>query len=205
MIEPVVAYTQDERERKLIAKVAGGDRGAFRELFDSHVDHVYAVAARLIGNPQDAEDLTQDIFVTLWNKAKTLRGESKLSTWLHRVAVNKAINFKKRGGMLAKLRHAVSLEGDDQSPAAQLEAPAAARPDRQQEMKAARVQLAELMRELPKRQRTVYLLHKLEGLSYREIAEQLSISLSAVESLMHRAKNRLQQVMLEKYRRERKN
>lgn len=191
-------------ERELIVAVAKGDRAAFKTLFDRHSPTTYNLCLRLLGNPDDAHEVAQDVFVTLWQKAASLRGESKLSTWLHRVAVNKSINFRKRGGLLSKLKQIVSIDTDEVSLEQQLPAPETDRPDRQLETAEARIELAELMANVPERQRTVYLLHKLEGLSYQEIAEQLNLTIPSIESLMHRAKENLQKAMLANFHKRRK-
>ncbi|TFH64687.1 MAG: RNA polymerase sigma factor [Candidatus Zixiibacteriota bacterium] len=200
MLDATVHSELGIQESELIRKVAAGERLAFKQLFDIHSPRVYNLLLRLVGNRDDAEELTQDVFLSLWKHAESLRGESKLSTWLYRVAVNKAINFKKRGGLLFQIRQLFSLEADDESIIDRLPAAAADSPDRQLEMQDARIQLADLLGTLPHRQREVYLLHKLEGLSYNEIAEDLHVTLGTIESLMHRAKENLQKVMLKKVR-----
>jgi RNA polymerase sigma-70 factor (ECF subfamily) len=200
MLDTTVHGVTDIQEQELIRRVAAGERTAFKQLFDSHSPRVYNLLLRLAGNRDDAEELTQDVFLSLWKHAESLRGESKLSTWLYRVAVNKAINFRKRGGLLFQIKQLFSLEADDESIIDRLPAAAADSPDRQLEMREAQVQLADLLDTLPHRQREVYLLHKLEGLSYNEIAEELHVSLGTIESLMHRAKENLQKVMLKKVR-----
>jgi RNA polymerase sigma-70 factor (family 1) len=200
MLDTTVHSQADIQERELIRKVAAGERTAFKQLFDSHSPRVHNLLLRLVGNRDDAEELTQDVFLSLWKHAGSIRGESKLSTWLYRVAANKAINFKKRGGLLFHFKQLFSLEADDESIIDRLPAAAADSPDRQLEMREAQVQLADLLGTLPQRQREVYLLHKLEGLSYNEIAEELHVTLGTIESLMHRAKENLQKVMLKKVR-----
>jgi RNA polymerase sigma-70 factor, ECF subfamily len=200
MLDTTVHGVTDIQELELIRKVAAGERLAFKQLFDSHSPRVYSLLVRLVGNRDDAEELTHDVFLSLWKHAKSLRGESKLSTWLYRVAVNRAINFKKRGGLLFQVKQLFTLEADDESIIDRLPAAAADSPDRQLEMREAQIQLTDLLGTLPHRQREVYLLHKLEGLSYNEIAEELHVTLGTIESLMHRAKENLQKVMLKKVR-----
>lgn len=200
MLDTTVHGVTDIQEQELIRKVAAGERAAFKQLFDMHSPRVHGLLLRLVDNQSDAEELAQDVFLSLWKHAESLRGESKLSTWLYRVAVNKAINFKKRSGLFFQIRQLFSLEVDDESIIDRLPAAAADSPDRQLEMREAQVQLADLLGTLPHRQREVYLLHKLEGLSYNEIAEELHVTLGTIESLMHRAKENLQKVMLKKVR-----
>lgn len=201
MLTAGVNSIQDMDERELVALVAQGDRAAYRTLFDRHAVRVLNTAMKILGNRQDAEDITQDVFFTFWKKAGSIRGDSQLSTWLYRVAINKAINARKHTGVWSGLKGMFSLDEDSSY---ELPAPSESRPDRQQEMKAAENQLAELLSELPQRQREVYLLHKLEGLSYKEIAEELGLTLPAVESVMHRAKVKLQKLMLKRYKKSRK-
>jgi RNA polymerase sigma-70 factor, ECF subfamily len=196
MLQMTVPENPDVLERELIRKVAAGERAAFKQLFDSHSPRVYNFLLRLVGNSDDAEELTQDVFVSLWRHAANLRGESKLSTWLYRVAVNKSINFRKRGGLFFQVKQLFSLEAEDESIIEKLPAADSDRPDRKVEMQEARLELADIMGSLPARQREVYLLHKLEGLSYKEIADELHVSLGTIESLMHRAKENLQKAIL---------
>ncbi len=196
MLSTTVPGEQDIQELELIRRVAAGERAAFKLLFDIHSPRVLNFLLRLVGNHDDAEELTQDVFLSLWRHADTLRGESKLSTWLYRVSVNKAINFKKRGGLFFQVKQLFSLDAEDEAIADKLPASEADSPDRKIEIKEARLELAELMALLPKRQRDAYLLHKLEGLSYKEIAGELHVSLGTVESLMHRAKENLQKAIL---------
>ena len=204
MLNAPVRRESDINELELLAKVAQGDRAAFKVLFDLHSPQVYSVCLRMLGNARDAEEISQDVFVTLWQKAKTIRGEARLATWLHRVCVNKSINHRKRGGVFSRFKQIMSIDTEDVSLADQLPAPESERPDSKLESREAGDQLAELMAEIPARQREIYLLHKLEGLSYKEIAEELNITLASVESLMHRAKQNLQTVMLKRFKNRRK-
>ncbi len=198
MLNAPVRDNISKDEPELITRVADGDRAAFRVLFDRHASQVQTLCRRLLGNNDDAQEVAQDVFVSLWQKAATLRGESRLSTWLHRVAVNKAINFRKSGKLFSRFRQILSIDTEELDLAEQLPAPESSRPDRQREKQRARVDLAELMATLPERQRDVYLLHKLEGLSYQEVCRELGLTQAAVESLMHRAKAGLHKAMLKK-------
>ena len=114
MLDTTVHGVTDIQEQELIRKVAAGERAAFRQLFDIHSPRVHNLLLRLVSNRDDAEELTQDVFLSLWKYAESLRGESKLSTWLYRVAVNKAINFKKRSGLFFQIRQLFSLDTDDE-------------------------------------------------------------------------------------------
>ena len=98
----------------------------------------------------------------------------------------------------------MSIDTEEVSLSDQLPAPESSQPDTQLESKEAKVQLAELMGDLPERQQEAFLLHKLEGLSYKEIAEEMGLSLPAVESLIHRAKLKLKEKLVKKSQQQRK-
>src|SRR6201997_2176183 len=86
-----------ESENVLVKRAIDGDGGAFAALFQLHRGRVYAVCLRMTNNPADADDLTQEAFIQAFRKLATFRGESALSTWLHRVAVNTALmHFRKK-------------------------------------------------------------------------------------------------------------
>lgn len=204
MLDATVRNDADINEVELLQQVASGNRAAFKILYDIHSANVYKLTVRLLGNPDDAAEITQDIFLSLWKNAGRIRGDSKLSTWLYRVAVNKAINFRKRGGVFTQLKQILSLGDEDDSLVEQLPAAETARPDRQWEARQAEVKLADLLAGLPQRQREIYLQHKLEGLSYKEIAEEMKISLGSVESVMHRAKENLQKIMVKRLKKKSK-
>lgn len=199
MMPDTVESIQNQDERQLLKQAASGDPLAYKRLYDLHKSKVYNLALKLLGNPQDAEDLAQDVFVTLWREAKKIRGDSKLSTWLYRVTFNKALNLKRRGGVWGKVRKFFSIE-EEVDTLVNLPAPETTRPDRQQEMKEARTTLADLVAELPGQQGEIFLLHKLQGYSYKEIATELGLTMSAVESAMHRAKLGLQAAMLQRHK-----
>jgi RNA polymerase sigma-70 factor (ECF subfamily) len=204
MLNAAVRDDQNKDEAVLLQQVASGSRVAFKILFDAHSTAVLNLSMRLTGNRDDAEEIAQDVFIALWKNAGLIRGDSKLSTWLYRVTMNRAINFRNRGGIFSQVKQLLSLDTDAGALAEQLPAPETAQPDRQLEQKRASVQVADLLAELPKRQREIYVLHKLEGLSYKEIADELRISLASVESVMHRAKENLRKFMVKSFKKGRK-
>src|SRR5262249_51743115 len=81
---------------QIIRRAQGGDAAAFEQLYEAHSRHVHSVCLRILKNATDAEDITQQVFLTLFRKIGTFRGESSLSTWLHRVAVNAALMHLRR-------------------------------------------------------------------------------------------------------------
>src|SRR5215472_3083959 len=102
----------NESETVLVKRAIDGDGDAFASLFHLHRGRVYAVCLRMTNNPADADDLTQEAFIQAFRKLGTFRGESALSTWLHRVAVNTALmHFRKRSAPKAALEAPVEHDG----------------------------------------------------------------------------------------------
>lgn len=172
-------------DRDLIRAAAQGDRTAFEILVAHHYHTVIQFTRRSLGNADGhtAEDLAQEVFLALWKSARSFRGEAKVMTWLIRTATNASLNHKRA----ARLRSAMWLGADGSAEdAAQTNPPETValvgeRADR----------VRKAVASLPVNQRAAILLRHFEGMSYAEIAEILNTSLSAVESLLFRAKRSL--------------
>jgi RNA polymerase sigma-70 factor (ECF subfamily) len=183
-------------EQGLIHRIVAKDATAFRILVERYQSSVLNVCYRILSNEQDAEDITQDVFVMVYRKAESFRGESGLSTWLYRIAVNLSLN-RLRKRKWDRLFGILTLsEAESGETADTMEAPEQDRPDRQLEARERSKVLADVLNTLPDKQRVAIILHKIEGLSHQEIAEILQISLSSVESLVHRAKRNLQKKLI---------
>lgn len=185
-----------ERElRELVERAQAGDRAAFEQLYHQHSAMVYNLCFRMVGNRQEAEDITQDVFLQAFRAIKRFRTESKVSSWLYRIAVNRCLNHERR----EKLARWVSLDGVLRHPedgSAALTSPSHARPDRILERAETERMVNEAINSLPKRQRVAVLLRRYEGLSYQEVAGVMRCSVSSVQSLLHRAKVTLAQDLL---------
>jgi RNA polymerase sigma-70 factor (ECF subfamily) len=183
-------------DEELIQKIIDRDDLSFKSLVDQYQHLVVNVCYNLIGNRQDAEDVAQEVFLQVYKSAQTFRHEAKISTWLYRIAVNRSLNFirdKKRFGWLRSLS---SLLEEDRKRATEVPASDSDRPDVALEKKERNVIVQKAIDSLPEKQRTAFVLHTYEGLPYREITEVLGLSLSSVESLIHRAKLNLQKKLL---------
>ncbi len=176
-------------DQELLRRAGEGDHEAFRQLVEKHQEKVFRVCLGFLRNPQDAEDLAQEIFFNVYRNAPKFRGDSEVSTWIYRIAVNSCINRLRKERRLGWLSFVGALTGpgsleripnDDDSPESLLE----------------RRELQEIfgraLGRLPANQRTAFTLHRIEGLSHEEIAGILGCSVSAVESRVHRAKLNLQ-------------
>ena len=179
-------------DRELIQKIAAKDHSAFKALVDRHQVLVINTCYNLLGNRQDAEDVAQEVFFQVYKSAKNFRLEAKLSTWLYRIAVNRSLNFVRDNKRSRWLKSLTSLLEDDREQVTELPASDSDRPDVALEKKERNAKIQKAIDSLSERQRTAFVLHKYEGLSYGEIAEIMQRSLSSVESLIHRAKSNLQ-------------
>ena len=180
---------------EIIVKLKQGDRSVYAAVVEQWQHMIYNTALSIVQNEEDAEDITQDVFVSLYEKIQEFREESMLSTWLYSITVRKALDLEKRktrqkrGGFLQKI-FAVK-EWDEpvnfNHPGILLD----------NKEKAA--VLFKALKKLPEKQRVAFTLHKMEGLSYREIAAVMDTSLYAIESLQVRAKNNLKKILKDYY------
>lgn len=181
---------------ELIRRIATKDHLAFKALVEQYQSSVLSICYQILGNHQDAEDAAQEVFVKVYQKAKSFRTGSKISTWLYRIAVNLSLNHRRKQKWNRYLDILAFSKDKREEPANVFEAPEDDRPDRQFEKKERSRILTKALDALPERQRAAMILGKIEGLSYQEIAEVLQTSLASVESLMHRAKLNLQKKLL---------
>jgi RNA polymerase sigma-70 factor (ECF subfamily) len=163
----------------------------FKSLVAEHQEMVINTCYRFVFNREDAEDLAQDVFVELFRSLEQFREEAKLSTWIYRIAVTKSLDHLrrvKRKKRFSSLKRIIGVT----DPAEEIAAPGNENPaDALAGNERAEI-LQEALNSLPDSQKTAFLLSKQEGYSQQEIADILKTSVSAVESLVHRAKKNLQ-------------
>lgn len=165
-------------DETLIADAKAGSSGAFNEIVARYERRVYAIALRMCGEPEAARDVSQEVFLTAMRAIKGFRGDARISTWLHRVAVNASLDHLRK----AKRREGAPLEAAGDVPATGDDPEAAAiAADRARAVHAALARLAEDFR-------APIVLHDLEGLDYTEIAATLEIPIGTVKSRIHRAR-----------------
>jgi RNA polymerase sigma-70 factor (ECF subfamily) len=153
---------------------ASGDRRAFERLYRAHVDRVFTLCARMLADRALAEEVTQDVFVRVWDKLPGFRGESALSTWIHRVATSVVLSRRKADA----IRHGRQDDRDDAIDTL---------PDRPATV-GDRLDLEQAIAALPPGARRIFVLHDVEGFTHEEIAAQLGITSGGSKAQLHRAR-----------------
>lgn len=179
-------------ERELIALLRQKDDNAFRQIVTDWQKLVYNTVLGLLQNEEDAEDVSQEVFIQVYESVQSFKMESKLSTWLYRIAVSKSIDHLRK--KKTKKRFAFLFSVDDHQHIKN-QVPDFYHPGVKLEQKEDAAILFKAISFLPKNQKVAFILNKMEGLSYTEIAEVLLISTSAVDSLLHRAKKNLKKYL----------
>ncbi len=166
-----------------------GDQAAFEELIRLTHASVYSLSLRIVGNPEDAAEVTQDVFIKLLRVIRQFRGDAKFSTWLYRVTSNVAITLLRRR---SRRKIEVRMEPEDWSllPAAESSDPAVAA-----EQRSLRVRLDAAIASLPLDYRTVVVMKDVYGLGFDEIAEELHIQEGTARVRLHRARQKLKNML----------
>jgi RNA polymerase sigma-70 factor, ECF subfamily len=170
-----------------------GDPGAFEIIYQEHSSRVYALCLRMLGDPTEAEDLVQDVFVLLFRKIHTFRGESAFSTWLHRLAVNLVLmRLRKKSPPMVSIEATSDLDDETRSPTIDLGAP-----DVMLEGSVDRVNLERCIERLPAGYRAMFILHDVQGYQHTEIAAMVGRSVGDSKSQLHKARLRLRELLHE--------
>ena len=174
--------TTEPTDVQLAQAAAGGDTGAFEKLYHRHFRRVYALCLRMLGNPTEAEDMTQESFIQLFNKIGSFRGESAFTTWLHRLVVNQVLMYFRRKKSRPEyttpegetpVQIVLGTENQDRMPVVD------------------RIALERAVSELPFGYRSVFVLHDVEGYEHGEIARMLGITEGTSKSQLHKARLKL--------------
>src|SRR6201987_1711086 len=177
-----------ESENTLVKRAIDGDGDAFASLFQLHRGPVYAFCLRITNKQADSDDLTQEAFIQAFRKLGTFRGESALSSWLHRVAVNTALmHFRRQATPPASL---------DQSAGAETSKREFGQHDNRLSCSLDRIALERALEALPAGYRTIFELHEIGGYGHREIAKLLRCSVGNSKSQLHKAKQRIRECLV---------
>ncbi len=179
-------------EENFILRLTRGDSSAYKELIAEQGDRIFKTVIPILKNPNDAEDITQEVFIEIFKSLPTFHGKSALSTWIHRIAINKSYDYlkkKKRKKRFAETEPLFIIDSvlpltdkrHFDHPGALLE------------NKELSVVLFQAINKLRKARRTAFILRKIEGLSYIEISKIMRKSISSVEALIFKATQNMQE------------
>lgn len=180
-------------ESQLIVELKQGSQSAFSELVTTYQNMVYNTALGIVQHPQEAEDVAQEVFIQVYQNIKGFRGDAKLSTWLYRIAVSKALDFER--SKKAKKRFALIKNVFHGGNKAEHTIPDFHHPGVALAQKQEATILFKAIKQLPENQRIAFVLIKTEGLSYSQTAQILNTTEKGIEGLMHRAKENLRKTL----------
>jgi RNA polymerase sigma factor (sigma-70 family) len=183
-------------ETELIQALKAGREDAFKELFRQFSDKVYNTAFSILQHQQEAEDITQEVFVEVFKSIKQFREDSSLTTWMYKITVSKCYDQLKKQKSKKRFAFLTSLFNEDN--AIVHDKPHFEHPGILIEQKEHSKVLFYALEKLPQKQKTVFVLIKIEGLTYQEAAASMNISISATETLLFRANKNLK-VLLSSY------
>jgi RNA polymerase sigma-70 factor (ECF subfamily) len=173
----------------LVERCRRGDLAAFEELYRAHAGKLFSVACRLLGNATDSEDLLQEIFLSAHRKLEGFRGESALGTWLYRLATNHCLDhLRSRAARMNQVTDALDDEPSQANVGSR----------RLAEQTVTKLDLERALARLPEGCRAAFVLHDVEGLEHREVAEALGIAEGTSKSQVHKARQRLRALLLER-------
>jgi len=178
-------------EAETIRRAQQGDAAAFERIYQRHSSRIYALCLRIVRNPTEAEDLTQEAFLLVFRKIQTFRGESAFPTWLHRLALNVVfMQLRKKNLPVASLEEingpnegtgtlSKQISGSDSRLAGLID----------------RVNLERAVEQLPWTHRIIFVLHDIQGYKHSEIAKMMDCSVGTSKGQLHRAHARLRKLL----------
>jgi len=184
-----IADVGTAKDIELAKSAANGDMASFEEIYRRHHRRVYSICLRMLQNTSEAEDLTQDVFIQLYRKIGSFRGDSAFTTWLHRMTVNQVLmHFRKRTVKYEK----TTEEGETPIQIVS----GTANPDRMRVVD--KIALDSAINQLPDGYKNVFVLHDVEGFEHEEVAKILGCSVGTSKSQLHKARLKLQKLLRKK-------
>jgi RNA polymerase sigma-70 factor (ECF subfamily) len=170
----------------LVERCRTGDLGAFEEIYRAHSGRLYSLALRMVGNPADAEDLLQEIFLSAHRKLEGYRGEAALGTWLYRLATNQCLDYlRSRAAKTSQVTGTI----DDEIGLSDVGSRNLG------ERTVAKMDLERALAQLPEGARAAFVLHDVEGLEHREVAQALGVAEGTSKSQVHKARLKLRALL----------
>ena len=180
-------------DEELILRLQRGDEWAFQLLVRRFRKKIFSIAFGITLDAEESQDIMQEVFLQVYRTIDNFRGDASLATWLHRITVNRSLNWKRRWARRFKWLH-VSTDSTDGQPAAEPESDLPSPEIRLANVQTRR-QIDNALKMLPDQARTVFVLRELEGLSYEEIADVVGIKLGTVRSRLFHARKRLREIL----------
>lgn len=183
-------------DQELVAKAQLGDMRAFDELVERYHGKIYGLTYNMTSNREDAEDLTQDVFVKAYEALPRFRGKSSFYTWLYRIAVNKTINYRKKRNR----KRALSLDQFDQeikTDEIYHDLTTKGSPLRNMSLSELQIKLNEALQNLSEKHRTVVVMHDMQGIPHEDIAKVVGASVGTIRSRLFYARRQMQSELSE--------
>jgi RNA polymerase sigma-70 factor (ECF subfamily) len=188
-VHPAAVPPTRAAEMALIERCRQGELAAFEEIYRAHAGKLYGLVLRMVGNPSDAEDLLQEIFLSAHRKLEGFRGESALGTWLYRMATNHVLDhLRSRGARAGQITDPI----DDELTVADMGSRRIA------EQTVTKMDLERAVAQLPEGCRAAFVLHDVQGLEHSEVAEALGIAEGTSKSQVHKARMRLRALLTDR-------
>jgi RNA polymerase sigma factor (sigma-70 family) len=182
-------------EKELIKDLQSGSEPAFRTLVSTYQDKVFNTVLGFLQQPEEAQDVTQEVFVKIFQSIRNFRHESALGTWIYRIAVTQSLDQLRKNKRRKRGREILALFSRQE-----INESVFLHPGVVAEQKENSVMLFNAIKKLPENQKTAFLLQKVESLGQEEIAAIMKTTVSSVESLLHRAKQNLRKSLNAGYR-----
>lgn len=184
-------------ESELVALLKKKDREAFKNIVERWQDMVFNTAIGFLQNAEDAEDIAQEVFISVFESISSFKEKSKLSTWIYRITVSKCLDHLRKKKRKKRFAFVQSLYGKNEE--LMIDPPDFFHPGINIENKENAAVLFKAIGKLPENQKTAFVLNKMENLSYREISEVMNSTESAIDALLQRAKKNLKTILNEFY------
>jgi len=181
------SFTADAPDFELTKMAAAGNIAAFELIYERYHRRTYSLCLRMTSNQSEAEDLTQEVFIQLFRKIGSFRGESAFSTWLHRLTVNQVLmHFRRR-----------SVKNEKTSEDGEIPEQIVPGTENQERMPVLdRIAISRAVAQLPPGYKSVFLLHDVEGYEHEEVSRLLKISVGTSKSQLHKARLKLRSLLI---------
>lgn len=181
-------------DAELILRLQRGDEWAFQLLVRRFRKKLFSIAFGITLDAEESQDIVQEVFLQVYRSIDDFKGNASLSTWLHRITVNRCLNWKRRWARRFQLKHHVSTGNIDDQPAKVPESDVPT-PETRMANAQTRQQIDNAMKMLSDQARAIFVLRELEGLSYEEIADATGTKIGTVRSRLFHARKRLRQIL----------